>query len=278
LAIAAASIIAAAGVATACVALGVRPTGQSAVPGLVLAAILGAVIALAVQLAALRASGRSLGKLLLSSRTVDNLSALPPTLRGAFSSTFMPWLTRSTITADLRRGRDPLDPARRSLVPGELPIVEIITPRARPEAVQQLDERTTITPVDARGRASAPTAPTHETQYTSVRIVFDSGEELAVDGPVYIGRNPDGANAPGGYPVYALPDLSRSLSRTHALIDWTDGLLWVTDLNTTNGTAIVGADGQLQPLIPGLRTAAAIGWRVEFGERWFEIRPGATVS
>ncbi|MCU1527659.1 MAG: hypothetical protein JWP75_1422, partial [Frondihabitans sp.] len=120
----------------------------------------------------------------------------------------------------------------------------------------------------ARAAAVDPAGPV----FASVRLVFDSGDEVTIDKPLIVGRNPE--TDAGGTAVHALPDLSRSLSRTHALLDWRDGLLWVTDLNTTNGSAVVDADGGVRPLVPGLRTAASIGWRVELGERSIEVLPG----
>ncbi|RZL88957.1 MAG: FHA domain-containing protein, partial [Variovorax sp.] len=73
---------------------------------------------------------------------------------------------------------------------------------------------------------------------------------------------------------HALPDIARTLSRSHALLEWADGLLWVTDLHTTNGTTITAPDGAVQPLVPGQRTAAAIGWHVELGERDYTVTAG----
>jgi pSer/pThr/pTyr-binding forkhead associated (FHA) protein len=78
--------------------------------------------------------------------------------------------------------------------------------------------------------------------------------------------------------VHALPDLSRSLARTHALLEVADGLLWVTDLGSANGSAITDRDGVSQPLVAGLRTAAAVGWTVRLGGRSFEVHPARVTA
>lgn len=225
--------------------------------GLVADAALGALAAILVgalltvaQVAALRSVGRSAGRAALGLRTVDNLTALPPTQTRALLAAMATARGRTALTADLSRGRDPLCRA--------LPSVELA-------AVPTVGG----TPLSAAVPVRTP-AP----EMSSARLVFDSGEELEVTGPVLIGRQPEPTDA--ARTVHALPDLSRGLAKTHALLDFADGLLWVTDLGSPNGTSIARRDGGAQPLVPGLRTAAAVGWRVRLGGRAFTVR--ATVA
>lgn len=247
---------------------------------LILLAVVGAVVVGAVELVALRSSGRTLGLRLLDLRHVDNLTALPPTITAAVVSAVARWRPRSSLTADLRRGRDPLTPAHGEVVLAEQGLATGASPSAAERPVSSASERDPagVLPdgeVRRRRRHGARAAATAEAQgptFVSAKLVFDSGDEVLLDHPLLVGRNPE--TDAGGTAVHALPDLSRSLSRTHALLEWRDGLLWVTDLNTTNGSAIVDADGGVRPLVPGLRTAASIGWRVELGERSLEILPG----
>lgn len=271
---AALAVLVAVGAASALVETGSRPA-------VLLAAVVGALAAVAVQLVILRSSGRTLGFRLLDLRLVDNLTALPPTVAGAVVGAVARWRPRASLTADLRRGRDPLTPAHAPIALAEQHLATGRSPsaaeRPRPGEGQDPAGQPVETGAAPRRRrhGARPSAVGEIAgpSFLSARLVFDSGDEVVLDRPLLVGRNPETDAA--GTAVHALPDLSRSLSRTHALFDWRDGLLWVTDLNTTNGSAIVDADGGVRPLVPGLRTAASIGWRVELGERSLEILPGA---
>ncbi len=204
----------------------------------------------AATVGALAARGRSLGRLALGLRTVDDITGAPVPLRGLLLR--FPPLTGRTVTADLRRGRDPLDLARPPLSAADLLDVRSATPTP-PRA-----ER-------AGRRAELPAAD-------SVALVFDTGERLEVGTTLLVGRapaNPDGQT----HPLLPLPDLSRTMSKTHALLEWSGSVLWVTDLGSSNGTALVSPDGERQLLLPGLRGAAAPGWTVELGDRSVSVRP-----
>jgi hypothetical protein len=157
------------------------------------------------------------------------------------------------VTADLRRGRDPLDLARPPLDPAGLRAAAPAAPVA-PSRGERADRLREVPPAD------------------SVSLVFDTGERLEVATTLLVGRapvNPDG----GTHPLLPLPDLSRTVSKTHALLEWSGSVLWVTDLGSSNGTALVSPDGERQLLLPGLRGAAAAGWAVELGDRRVTVRP-----
>ncbi|BDZ50318.1 hypothetical protein GCM10025867_25590 [Frondihabitans sucicola] len=248
---------------------------------LILLAVVGAAAVAVVQLVALRRSGRTLGLRLLDLRHVDNLTALPPGMVATVTSSIARWRPRSSLTADLRRGRDPLTPAHAPVALAEQRLATGVNPSvaerpASPTTGNEVESSPGQSGVGPRrrrhGARAASAAEVSGPTYVSARLVFDSGDEVVIRHPLLVGRNPE--TDARGTAVHALPDLSRSLSRTHALLDWRDGLLWVTDLNTTNGSAIVDADGGVRPLVPGLRTAASVGWRVELGERSLEIHPG----
>lgn len=259
--------------------------------GLVVAAlIIGIVVVAAVQLAFLSLTGRTLGLRVLNLRRVDNLTALPSTVLGAAEAALVPWRPRSVLTADLSRGRDPLAPVSSAASLAELHVASGAEPspserplgrRAQgdsphglsPHDLGDVPPSAADSPRRSRHGARAATADATGTALASVRLLFDTGAELELSGSLLVGRNPE--TDARGTDVHALPDLSRSLSRTHVLLDWRDGLLWVTDLNTTNGSAIVDADGGYRPLVPGLKSAASPGWRVEIGRRTIQILPGA---
>jgi hypothetical protein len=213
-----------------------------------------AVAYLVAQLAALTRRGRSLGRLALGLRTVDDLTGNPVSARLVISRLSASHLTRRTVLADLERGRDPLTVAVPAL------------------HASSLAEGSTLDAELFAAPASADTTihPTTD----SVMIVFDTGRRQVVRGSLLIGRSPEnGRNPESGaeHPLLALADLSRTLAKTHALLEWSGTVLWVTDLHSANGSVLVSPDGELRPLVPGIRGPAAIGWAVRCGSRSFAV-------
>jgi pSer/pThr/pTyr-binding forkhead associated (FHA) protein len=115
--------------------------------------------------------------------------------------------------------------------------------------------------------------------------VFDTGRRQVITTSLLIGRSPESNSARAAsvglaraapnkpdQPVLALADLSRTLSKTHALLEWSGSVLWVTDLHSANGSVLVSPGGERRPLVPGIRGPAAIGWTVECGSRSFTVR------
>lgn len=223
--------------------------------GLGVALLLLGVAVLVADAVLLFARGRSLARFALRLRTVDDLTATPVRGGRALLGAALLGYSRGTLTADLRRGRDPLASALPALAPDDLG-----ADAARPARRRRLEPA----PV-ASSRRTASSA--------SVVLLLDTGGRLEVTGGVLIGRtpqNPEGAE----HTRYAWPDLSRTLSKTHALLEWNGATLWVTDLNSTNGTRLVEPDGREHPLVPGLPGAAAPGWTVRLGDRSFVVRAG----
>jgi RDD family len=203
--------------------------------------------------------GRTLGRLVLSLRTVDDLTGNPVTIRKMMAR-FTPshWIRR-TVTANLSRGRDPL------------------TLALAPFPTSSLAEDSRLDA--AVFAASAPPLAVTATS-EAVVIVFDTGRRQVIQTSLLIGRSPDSSRVSehrdslrpaGEQPVLALADLSRTLSKTHALLEWSGSVLWVTDLHSANGSVLVSPDGERRPLVPGIRGPAAIGWTVECGNRSFTV-------
>jgi hypothetical protein len=207
----------------------------------------------------LSVAGRSLGRWLLRLRTVDDLTGEP---RGLFSRLGgVRSLRRNTVTVDLTRGRDPLrmpqQASTRSLAVATSGLVS-----AGPASSGGAGEPAVFEP--------SPASP-------SVSLVLDSGERLEVESSVLVGRAP--ANREGEeHPLFAWPDLGRSLTKTHALLEWSGTVLWVTDMDSTNGSSLVAPDGTLQPLVPGLRGPAAPGYTIRLGERSLEVHPSGVLD
>ena len=224
---------------------------------------------LAVELVALSSAGTSLGRLVLRLRTVDDLTGDPVSAVRLLQELATARWGRRTVTCDLRSGRDPRSLAQPALNPAALLVDHA-----------QL-------PADARSGRSAmsfeETGPAD-----AVAIVLDTGERLQLSGSLLVGRVPENRAATDRTTgdktndrvddvrqLFAWPDLSRSLSKTHALLEWSGTVLWVTDLHSANGSVLVNPDGARQPLVPEIRGAATVGWTVELGDRSFGVRPAS---
>ncbi|MGN7189669.1 FHA domain-containing protein [Curtobacterium sp. MCBA15_004] len=241
-----------------------------------------AVLVLVAQLVATARSGRTVGLAVCRARRVDVLTALPPAPLTAVRGALVPWSAPATITADLRRGRDPLTPARVPLDRQELgpAVVPVATgpaegrraARTRPPAGTATHAAGQPDTIGQGSAGSSRRGGRDTARLLDVRLVPGTGDAIVVRGTVLVGRRPE-SDAPD-VTVLALPDIARTLSRNHAVLEWADELLWVTDLHTTNGTTITSPEGTVQPLVPGQRTAAALGWRVELGERTYTVTAG----
>ncbi len=229
----------------AAVALGFVTAG---VPWWLLAVV--ALFVLVAQTIVVAARGRSLGRLLLRLRTVDDLTGTPVGFGRLLRRIGRSGWSRSLVTVDLRRGRDP--DVIRAVVP-ELDPAAADIKTARPAA-------DTGQPADGAGRAS-------------VGIVLDSGERYEIHRALLLGRNPADPSGSGEAALLAWPDMSRRLAKTHVLLEWSGTVLWVTDLQTATGTALVSRAGERQPVTPGVRTAAAIGTSIECGGRSLKVVP-----
>ena len=254
-----------AAVATAVAGTSGGPVASGAVVPVAVAA---AVVVLLVDAVLYVVSGRSLGRLLLSLRTVDDLTGRPPAVarvdrRGRFS------FRRQTVTVDLRQGRDPLTS---SPPPAVRPVVDATATRAPARPAPAAGTLPDETSFGRTGQGSAVLADA-----TAAVLVLDSGERLEVESTLLVGRapsNPEGEE----HALFAWADLERSLTKTHALFERQGGVLWVTDLASTNGSSLVAPDGTRQPLVPGLRGAAGPGYVVELGQRTLTVHASAVVD
>ena len=177
-------------------------------------------------------------------------------VRTVATTTLMPpsvseLVRRQVIDADLRAGRDPL-----RLVP---------------------HSSTPLQPTSWDGWRT-PAAGTG-----GWVLVFDNGQRAEIDRSTLIGRNP--TNEPGQqHALVAIPDLTRSISRVHALVEPADECLWLTDGGATNGTraAVPSASGGTvieRWLRPGERVAVRSGGLIHLGDRELRVtrslQPGA---
>ena len=69
-----------------------------------------------------------------------------------------------------------------------------------------------------------------------------------------LGRNPRAVAAAPDAQLVSVPDISKTMSKTHALLVLVDGAWTITDLDSTNGVLLVGADGVETEVVPGTAT------------------------
>jgi uncharacterized RDD family membrane protein YckC len=115
------------------------------------------------------------------------------------------------------------------------------------------------------------TRVTHRTSGPGVRIVFDTGRELTLRSQALIGRNPAGQDGEMIDQLIDFADEGRSVSKTHLHLRVEGDHLWVTDRNSTNGSAVTSPDGQRTAIDAGQTLQALPGSTVHFGDRSFLV-------
>ncbi|CAQ01180.1 FHA domain-containing protein [Clavibacter sepedonicus] len=230
----------------------------------VAALVLAALLLIAANAVSSVRSGQTLGRRALRLRTVDDLSGAPLTAMDRLGRIPRVLRLRTTMTADLRAGRDPLGVAR--------PPADALGEDASDadDAAPSVDEAVRR----AHRRSAAPLAEAPVA--TAAALVLDSSERVSVSEPLMIGRKPEAQVDGVTYRVHPWADLSRTVAKSHALFAWSGSTMWITDLGSLSGTAIITAAGERRPLVAGVPTAASVGWIVELGRRRITIEPDAS--
>lgn len=123
-----------------------------------------------------------------------------------------------------------------------------------------------------------PPVPRPETEAV-FELASAAGETIPLLGRVIVGRNPtvDAAH-PDARPV-ALQDPTRTVSKTHALVEVGQGRVLITDLHSTNGVAVQAGGGELTVLDPGAPADLSVGSTLRLGDLVLTLRrtPSGTV-
>lgn len=123
-------------------------------------------------------------------------------------------------------------------------------PVLRPPWLQDLDDSTAL--VDTRtklvGRGVPPRDPSEPVFFPGgpaqnlaagwVLLLAD-GTRVTVDGAIIIGRKPFDVEGFPGAALVTVVDRDKTVSKNHAIVLPYDGGLFVLDLNSTNGVAVV---------------------------------------
>lgn len=209
---------------------------------------LGVVAAAAALAGDLTRTGRTPVRRLLGLRTVALDGELPPGPAAL--------LGRRVVTADLRAGRDPL-----LIVPGP--------PQPRTRGPRTAEPRPGWRP---------PVTPASGTW----RLELDDGGEFELTRSTLLGRDPRHSDG-DAHALLAIPDLSRSISRVHALVEPAGDCLWLTDVGATNGTRAASPSASGGTVIerwlrPGERAAVRAGGTIHLGDRVLRVTRSTTTS
>ncbi len=148
-------------------------------------------------------------------------------------------------TPSWARQPKPLDPPRVQQLADPAPVIAVAS-----DVDEELDART----VARSSIRSEPTVPS---------IALPDGRVVPLTSAIVVGRGPDVERGPVGAAPLAIAD--PSLSKTHAVLEADGSGVWVTDLHSTNGTALEGG-GSTTRCEPGVRTPLPRGAVVRLGD------------
>ena len=177
----------------------------------------------------------------------------------------MPYTSPASFAPPASDAPVPAAPAARGTDPGFAPAGATGTDPSQGHrvAAQHVDDDVERTQVRPGAGGPAPVAV--------LRIRLDDGRDFQLDHSVLVGRNPVGQAGEQHAQLLAVDDPGRSISKTHLHL-LTDGAgIWVTDRQSTNGSAVTTPDGLRTPLVPGVPTFVTPGSSVHFGDRTFYL-------
>ncbi|WP_368497790.1 RDD family protein [Herbiconiux sp. A18JL235] len=155
------------------------------------------------------------------------------------------------------------------VVPGFAP-APVVTPAELAAAFPASDAPADAEHDDAEHtRLSQPPVSARAAGVTAFRL--DSGAVVPVTRHGVLGRDPVSPSNDPRDILIALTGDTLSVSKTHLEFDVEPGGVWVSDRGSTNGSAIVRADGAELQLEPGERITLENGDRVRVGTRYFTV-------
>lgn len=128
------------------------------------------------------------------------------------------------------------------------------------------DENTS--PGPARSEPGVPAPPATP---SGGLVLLDQGTRLPLDRTWVLGRNP---TAPASHPEaqpFLVPDVDKTLSKSHLVLSPVAGGVSVTDLYSTNGASVTLPDGTSQPVGSGRSVTVPFGTTVIWGARSLQV-------
>lgn len=140
-------------------------------------------------------------------------------------------------------------------------IIEALAPTT--ERVVETDER-------SGGSDATPPDTSPRIAMTGEQFVlqFSTGESYTVMGSGLAGRNPRPEPGEVVDHLVTIVDPGRSVSKTHLEFGQTDGMFWISDRHSGNGTVIREPGAEPRPCEPGRRYPVERGTRVDLGEQY----------
>lgn len=103
-------------------------------------------------------------------------------------------------------------------------------------------------------------------------LVLDDGQIIDVTRPILLGRRPEAGSAEEeGAELVEIVDVTRTVSKTHLLLEVGADGLSVTDRGSTNGSTVTGTDGSSTGCVPGESTPVTDGTIVSFGDHYLTV-------
>ncbi|WP_454112144.1 RDD family protein [Microbacterium aurum] len=124
------------------------------------------------------------------------------------------------------------------------------------------------TPAPAVAVSEAP-GPRRRGRMGGLALRLDTGETIPVTAPILLGRDPDAAAHPGARAV-PLTDTTRTLSKTHALVQPVAGGLEIIDRRSTNGCGVIRGGIETE-LVSGGSATVAEGDAIRLGDRTADV-------
>jgi hypothetical protein len=143
-------------------------------------------------------------------------------------------------------------------------------------AASALSDTQHVEPLPVPGRREALTAPARSTPRQAsaqmlFRLVFSTGESVVISGPGLVGRNPVAGEHDGAVEIVRIVDPQLSVSKTHLAFGIENGVFWVSDRHSGNGTSISVTGEESVDAVPGERYGVARGTRIRIGEQYFDV-------
>lgn len=184
----------------------------------------------------------------------------PPTPVGAPSTSTQP-----------RPGVPNLPPPTQAAPPAQPPTpVRQGTPVARVR--QRNTEQPPVDDYSGTRLVANPTRPPRRPASGGWYLQLDDGRSIELTSLVLIGRAP--APRPeeaGTATLVEAGEPAQTVSKTHLVLGADARGVYVSDRNSTNGTALIGPDGSLEPCPAGVQTRVREGQVVSFGDRSLRV-------
>ncbi|MBX3196236.1 MAG: FHA domain-containing protein [Microbacteriaceae bacterium] len=132
-------------------------------------------------------------------------------------------------------------------------------------AVSPAPPRPAPLPDPAERFAIAP-PPVEPRRGASAVLRFSTGDTAEIRYRAIIGRQPDAAPDVDGWQLVEVRDITKTMSRVHAEVEFRTGTLWLTDRGSGNGTK-VRRGTKVRAVPAGIRVDVAAGDVIELGSQ-----------